>query len=176
MNIKFCKTTENAVIPTKRDEDAAFDLYATAFELCPPYDPIKKDIADGFGVLRPGDSVKFYTGLKAIIPDDVWILFKERSSTGAMGLSIRSGVIDSGYRGEWIITMTNCSSNMIYLKSGNEKPYFKNGCWVMELGKAVAQFIVMPKSIIGSEEISEDKFDEAPKTQRGEGGFGSSGK
>lgn len=163
MNIKFCKMDNYAIIPTKRDEDAAFDLYA-----------IKSEAS----ALAPNQSMKFYTGLKAIIPDDVWVLFKERSSTGSCGLSIRSGVIDSGYRGEWIVTMTNCSEyNMIFTNEA-AKPYFneQEKVWYIGLGKAIAQFIVMPKLDISSEEIDEDNFSAAPKTLRGDGGWGSSGK
>jgi dUTP pyrophosphatase len=163
MNIKFCKMDNQAIIPTKRDEDAAFDLYA---------------ITSDEHILKPNCSTKFYTGLKAIIPDDVWVLFKERSSTGSCGLSIRSGVIDSGYRGEWIVTMTNCSEYTMIFTDETTKPYFneEEKTWHIGLGKAIAQFIVMPKLEVSSEEIDEASFSAAPKTLRGEGGWGSSGK
>lgn len=170
MNIKFCKMNKYAVIPTKRDEDAAFDLYTTEHEKC--------DGASDNIDLLPGETIKFHTGLKAVIPDDVWVLLKERSSTGPCGLSLRSGVIDSGYRGEWIIMMTNCGNKPIRFTDQNSKPTYSqiNDCWVLGTKKAIAQFVVIPKNSVSSEEIDEETFAAAPETLRGNGGWGSSGK
>lgn len=168
MNIKFCKLNKYATIPTKRDEDAAFDLYATELVDC----------KDCYITLEPGETIPFHTGLAAVIPDDVWILLKERSSTGPCGLSIRSGVIDSGYRGEWIIMMTNCGDKPIVFSDEENKLCYSEDekCWHYGLKRAIAQFIVMPKITIGSEEISKEDFAAAPATLRGNGGWGSSGK
>ena len=83
--IYWDKLNENAKVPTKRDEDAGFDIYSDSAE----------DI-----VLKPNETKFFSTGLRSAFPSNFWIEIKERGSTGAVGLSVRSGVIDSGYRGE----------------------------------------------------------------------------
>ena len=186
--IKFYKTIESAVIPTKRDEDAAFDLYAVFDE--------------DYVTIHPGETVKFNTGLKAVIPSDVWVLLKERSSTAKTGLSIRSGVIDSGYRGEWCIMMTNCGRDPICItKNYDGKPTLDcsrdpfcipkdydgkptlvvrkdlaRNYWVMSAKKAIAQAVIMPKLNVGCAEITAEEFNAAPETIRGEGGWGDSGK
>ena len=184
--IKFLKIDDKAIIPTKRDEDAAFDLYTIGAEC---------EDASGHPVddeeILPGETVKFLTGLKAIIPSDVWVLLKERSSTAKTGLSIRSGVIDSGYRGEWAIMMTNCGRYNIRIRRDyHGKPEFRvntvtyangtyltdGGYWLMSFDKAIAQAIVMPKLNVSCGEISQAEFDAAPKTIRGESGWGASGK
>lgn len=167
--IKFYKSVESAVIPTKRDEDAAFDLYAV--------------FDQDYITILPKETVKFNTGLKAVIPSDVWVLLKERSSTAKTGLSIRSGVIDSGYRGEWCIMMTNCSRNPICItKDYDGKPCLvsKEGLaqdyWLMSAKKAIAQAVVMPKLNVECAEITAEEFNAAPETIRGDGGWGDSGK
>ena len=80
-----------ATMPSKRDEDAGFDIYTIENE----------------AVLKPGETKFFSTGLRSAFPKNYWVEIKERGSTGAVGLSVRSGVIDSGYRGEWKIMLTN---------------------------------------------------------------------
>lgn len=167
--IKFYKTIKSAVIPTKRDEDAAFDLYAVFDE--------------DYITIHPGETVKFNTGLKAVIPSDVWVLLKERSSTAKTGLSIRSGVVDSGYRGEWCIMMTNCGRDPICItKDYDGKPTLvvrkdlARNYWVMSAKKAIAQAVIMPKLNVGCAEITAEEFNAAPETIRGEGGWGDSGK
>lgn len=178
--IKFLKIDDRAIIPTKRDEDAAFDLYTIGAE--------RPDgvLNDEEIIIRPGETVKFLTGLKAVIPPDVWVLLKERSSTAKTGLSIRSGVIDSGYRGEWAIMMTNCGRNEIQISSGfhgkpelikvGEPAYSDLSYWMMSFDKAIAQAVVMPKLNVRCGEIPQAEFNAAPKTIRGDSGWGASGK
>ena len=83
-SLKFAKVNDKAIIPSKRREDAGYDIYTT-----------DRDI-----VLQPHQTVAFHTGLVSEFSPS-WVgIVKERGSTAKYGLSIRSGVIDSGYRGE----------------------------------------------------------------------------
>lgn len=187
--IKFLKIDDDAIIPTKRDEDAAFDLYTIGATYGPHDNTENEDILiidDDIRIL-PGETVKLLTGLKAVIPSDVWILLKERSSTAKTGLSIRSGVIDSGYRGEWAIMMTNCGRRIIHIRrdyhgkpkvveEGQLDEFGHIDYWLMSFDKAIAQAVVMPKLNVGCGEISQEEFDAAPKTVRGDSGWGASGK
>ena len=93
--IYFSKVRDNAIIPTKRDEDAGYDVYA-----CFDGDYIVIDIRDT--VLIP-------TGIASALPKDKYIHIEERGSTGSIGMKKSAGIIDSGYRGEWFIAITNCT-------------------------------------------------------------------
>lgn len=158
--IKFYKEDPEAVLPTKREEDAAYDIYTT----------------EKYVKLAPGETHIFKTGLKAVIPPDVWILIKERSSTGSLGISLRAGVIDSGYRGEWGILISNFTQKTMIFSTEFEKKSEDDHFIRYPLSKALAQAIIMPKLKTSSVEITKEQFDEAPATERGAGGYGSSGK
>jgi dUTP pyrophosphatase len=47
------------------------------------------------------------TGLCSAFGSDYAMVLKERGSTGTKGIGQRSGIIDSGYRGEWLVPITN---------------------------------------------------------------------
>lgn len=51
-------------------------------------------------------------GIASAFDSNYVMLLKERGSTGSIGLAQRAGVIDSGYRGEYLAPITNL----------NEKP------------------------------------------------------
>lgn len=155
-----------ATMPSKRDEDAGFDIYTIENE----------------AVLKPGETKFFSTGLRSAFPKNYWIEIKERGSTGAVGLSVRSGVIDSGYRGEWKIMLTNVNKYPVEFSYDVDKvtyiygKIFKNKIKkvIYPLTKAIAQAVVIPLPNILC------KWDKAAvdgtKSDRGETGWGASGK
>ena len=97
-SVKFAKINDKAIIPSKRHEDAGYDIYTVDDEI----------------LLNPGETYAFHTGIKSEFSPS-WVgIVKERGSTAKYGLSIRSGVIDSGYRGEWLIMITNASTDTIW--------------------------------------------------------------
>jgi len=98
----------------------------------------------------------FGTGLAMEIPEGYVGLIFPRSSIAKTSHSLRNavGVIDSGYRGE---IMMKYDINTI-----NSPVY--------EVGDRIAQIIILPYPQIEFEEVFE-----LSKTQRGKGGFGSSG-
>lgn len=143
--IYFNKTDERAVIPTKRKGDIGYDLYA-----------LEEDI-----VLEAHEVQKFDTGLRAIIQPGYAAIFKDRSSLGSKGIRVAGGVIDSSYRGNWIVALVN----------ENDKPF------IFPKGKAIAQFIIVEDFDANIHELSKESFEsEENLTERGSGGFGSSGK
>ena len=155
-----------AIMPTKRKEDAGFDIYTIENE----------------AILKPGETKFFSTGLRSAFPENYWVEIKERGSTGAVGLSVRSGVIDSGYRGEWKIMLTNVNKYPVEFSHGVDKvtyvygKIFKNKIKkvIYPLSKAIAQAVVIPLPNI------ECKWDRAmvdgTKSDRGQTGWGASGK
>ena len=156
-----------ATMPTKRDEDAGFDIYSDSAE----------DI-----VLKPSETKFFSTGLRSSFPKEFWIEIKERGSTGAVGLSVRSGVIDSGYRGEWKIMLTNVNKYpVVFSRSVDKVTYVYGKIFkkkikkvIYPLSKAIAQAVVIPLPNI------QCKWDKAvvdgTKSDRGQTGWGASGK
>ena len=160
--IYFAKTREGAVIPSKRMEDGAFDIYA-CFE-------------EDYIEIAPHETKMISTGLASAFSPLYVAILKERGSTGTKGMGQRAGVVDSGYRGEWFVPVTN----------HNEKPLvmIKSSCTAFEgredvilypYEKAISQCIMVEVPQLQTEEISYEellKFE----SERGTGSLGSSGK
>ena len=155
-----------AKIPTKRDEDAGFDIYTTELN----------------ATLKPGETKFFSTGLRSAFPKNYWIEIKERGSTGAVGLSVRSGVIDSGYRGEWKIMLTNVNKYPVEFSHDVDKvTYVYGGIFkkkikkvIYPLSKAIAQAVVIPLPYI--ECCWDRSMVDQYQSDRGQTGWGASGK
>ncbi len=110
-------------------------------------------------VLQPGERAKVPTGLAIALPGPEWVayLFARSGLAIKHGLTIPNcvGVIDSDYRGEVIVAVINLS----------QEPY------TIQPGDRIAQMVVMPVV-----QAKLTQVQELPQTQRGEGGFGSTGK
>lgn len=102
----------------------------------------------------------YHTGLAIEIPEGYVGLVFPRSSVSKKKLFLTNavGVIDSGYRGE-------ITAKFKKLDLKNEKSSF------YEVGERIAQLIILPYPQIEFEEVKE-----LTKTERGTGGYGSSGK
>ena len=145
INIKIKKIKNDARIPTKSTIHAAgYDLYA-----CLDSESVK---------IMPQTNIKIGTGLSFELPHGYMSLIFARSGI-ATKESLRPanciGVIDSDYRGEYIVPLFN-DSNEIKTVKNNER---------------IAQLVILPYP-----EISFNEVDELSTTSRGENGFGSSGK
>ena len=104
-----------------------------------------------------GTSQLIGLGFSAAVPTGHVALLLPRSSTGAKyGVELNNtvGVIDSDYRGEWKAA----------LKTKSSLPF----SW--EKGERVLQFLVVPVS-----QVTLELVDSLDATERGTGGFGSSG-
>jgi dUTP pyrophosphatase len=103
-------------------------------------------------------SIKYATGIAVEIPDGYVGLLFPRSSVSKTNLSLANsvGVIDSGYRGQVMCVFNKVNNPM--LSSYN-------------VGDKIAQLVIVacPQFII-------KEVVELSDTQRGEGGFGSTGK
>ncbi len=153
MQVKIKKLNSNAVIPTyAKDGDAGMDLVATE---------ILKDTPE---------QITYGTGLAMEIPKGFVGLVFPRSSIRKTGLQLSNsvGVIDSGYRGEIQATFNKVfGSERMYdemkVKEIQPNEYYK-------VGDRIAQIMIIPHPDIQFEEA-----DELSDTERGEGGFGSTG-
>ena len=105
--------------------------------------------------LKVGEIKVIPLGLFSELPPGIHAIMKERSGLATRGLEIHGGVIDNDYRGEWMVILRNGGNEMI----------------VFSVGDKVAQFILV-EEVISTVEIVSD----LGETDRGEGGFGSTGK
>lgn len=113
---------------------------------------INDDIA-----LMPGERRLIPTGIAIAVPTGFGgFVFPRSGLSSKFGVSLANcvGVIDSDYRGEVKVPVINHSS----------EPY------TIKAGERIAQLVIMPV------DLCEYGFsDELDKTERGEGGFGSTG-
>ena len=109
--------------------------------------------------LNPGDRVGVPTGFAIALPGPEWVAYIfARSGLGIKnGITLPNcvGVIDSDYRGEIIVALTNLS----------DTPY------TIQPGDRVAQLVISP--VVQAQISLVDQLDE---TGRGAGGFGSTGR
>ena len=151
MEVKIKRLHPDSVIPKyAKVGDAGMDLTAVSMYY------------DEYGNLCYG------TGLAFEIPEGYVGLIFPRSSIckNQLLLSNCVGVIDSGYRGEvsFKFKPSNSFASLIY-----DTDWEQNGAY--KVGERVGQMIIMPYPQIEFVEVNE-----LSQTERGEGGYGSSGK
>lgn len=145
MEVKIKKLVENAVIP-QYAHDTDAGLDLTAVSL----------ERDDYG------NLVYHTGLAIEIPDGYAGFLFPRSSVSKYDLSLCNcvGVIDSAYRGEIILKFNYLNS---IVNCGHDRDIYGKG-------DRVAQLIILPYPKIKLVET-----DELSDSDRGEGGFGSTG-
>lgn len=156
MQLQVKKIHPNAVVPTKIKGNLAFDLHVVRdehfFEHNYPGQP--NDFR--FDIMPDMSRRIFHTGLQIAIPEGYGCVLKDRSGLAVKnGLHVLAGVIDSSYRGEWMICLANTGGTHYRVTEGDR----------------IAQAIIVPEY-----ELEFLEVDELSETWRGEKGFGSSGK
>lgn len=164
--VKFAKTKPTAIIPTKRDEDAGYDIYA--------------NFDEDYMVIPPHKTVMIPTGIACACDIDFCFILKERSSTGTKGLAQRCGVIDSGYRGEILVPITNTTDHKICIQKKDKSIPVLDDVNAAEAiaypyEKAIAQLLLVPVPTVDVEEYTYEELKAIP-SKRGVGALGSSGK
>ena len=142
--IKVKKLKEQAVLPTYGSEEAAgADLYAC----------LDQNI-----VIQPGETYFVPTGLSMELPKGTAGLIFARSGLACkrgLAPANKVGVIDSDYRGEFIVALHNHANKPETVCSGER----------------IAQLVIVPVLTPGFAEV-----DSLTDTERSSGGFGSTGK
>ena len=159
-NVYFAKVNEGAIIPSKRESDAGYDIYAN----------IKDDIC-----IYPNQIKMIPTGLASAFDDEYVLLLRERSSSGTRGLSLRCGVIDSSYRGEIFVPINNTTNKTILITNLSDKCYETPELSVYSTKKAICQGLFLPVPKLQVNEITYDEL-LTIDSDRGVGALGSSGK
>ena len=158
----WAKVKAEATIPTKREEDGCYDIYA-CFE--------EPEL-----LIKPHEIVTVPTGIASAFSSKYRIdVQRERGSTGSIGLVPRCGQIDSGYRGEWFLKLQNTTDkNIVISKLYNDKKEFEDTVYY-PYSKAVVQAAVEVVPVLEEEVISYEELVKIPSL-RGNGSLGSSGK
>ena len=180
ISIGFKRLNENATIPTKaHPTDSGFDLYAA------------EDV-----IIEPGETVIVPTGIAVELPKGYEAQVRPRSGiTAKTKLRVQLGTIDQEYTGEIGVIVDNIGVKEICdldLNSGTVEycepsyPYLLNGTisddwedytgtpkptYKIRKGDRIAQLVVQALPEVVAVEI--DDFTE--ESERGAGGFGSTG-
>lgn len=172
--ILWAKTKENAIIPTKEDENAGYDIYA-CFE-------------EDYIIINPMSTKLIPTGIACALNEKYYMQLEERGSTGSKGIKRSAGIIDSGYRGEIFVALTNCNKIPIIISKSKDKTEFENSKILSKdfdvfwndyifypYSKAICQGIIHESIKLQNEEVS---YEELLKysSNRGTGKLGSSKK
>lgn len=148
MKIKIKKIRPHAVIPKyAKTGDAGMDLTAVTKS------------RDEYG------NIVYGTGLAFEIPDGYFMMLVPRSSNCKTDLTLTNhcGIVDSGYRGE-----------IFFKYAEHDRKYQSIGHTVNEdysIGDRIGQLIILPYPKIEFEEV-----DTLSDSDRGAGGYGSTGK
>ena len=112
LEIIFAKVKENAIIPSKEEENAGFDIYAC-------WDGVEKKDK----IIKPHTTKLIPTGIACALPINYYFQVEERGSTGSKGIKKSAGVVDSGYRGEIFIAISNVNDK--YVIFGDKDTYLQ---------------------------------------------------
>ena len=146
--VRIKKLNDNAVVPFKSyDNDFCYDVVATSCEEIAP------------NVYKYGTGLSFEIDREGFIPSDVLLSidFRPRSSVWKTGMSLANstGTIDESYRGEVCAIFYHVLPNMPKYEVGDKIGQIKLGTTC---------------------QLEFEVVDKLSDTERGSGGFGSTGK
>lgn len=200
----FAKVRDNAIVPTKTQENAGYDIYTCETETI---------------VIEPNKHRAINTGLAIGCSYDYFPKFFDKGGYGIEGITVTAGVGDSGYRDEYFIAMVNANDDKtliitnqpqveidkanffdkrdnlfkysigvdLYLKAVDmvieedlgvdlsDDILTKDKCIIKSLSKALTQFVMLPVPEMDSKEVEYEEFLKF-KSERGLGKCGSTGK
>ena len=168
--IYFAKIRDTAIIPSKKEEDAGYDIYA--------------DFPEDHFIIPANTTRLIPTGIACALHSDWYFQVEERGSTGSKGIKKSAGVVDSGYRGEIFIALTNCNNKtLVITKHPKRQDYLKdmpadlrqNGIITYPYDKAIAQLILHKVPRMQVRTVKYDDLLTIP-SGRGTGSLGSSKK
>ena len=167
IKVGFKRLNDNAVIPTKaHPTDSGFDLYAS------------EDV-----IIEPGETEIVPTGIAVELPKGFEAQVRPRSGiTAKTKLRVQLGTIDQEYTGEIGVIVDNIkmSTDITWNRIVNVRGVYEKlsddlettiGAYLIRKGDRIAQLVVQPLPAVEAYEVEGD----LKETDRGEGGFGSSG-
>ena len=162
----FAKLKPSAKIPSKSKENAGYDIYPNFKEDCI--------------VIPPHKTKMIPTGIASAFSNRYYFQLEERGSTGTKGIGQRCGVIDSGFRGEWQVPITNHNDEwMVIAKEGvTFKEIYGDvmpHSFIYPYEKAISQAVLLPVPRVKIKELAYKDILKI-KSERGLGKLGSTNK
>ena len=164
MKIKAKRLSDTGKLPTYGSEKAACcDLYCDLrVDKCIDLNPANVDFkhmeysGDCFDRVHiaPHETIKLPTGWAFQPPEGYMLQILQRSGLASKGLIPLGGILDEDYTGEVIVIMLNTTDKYLSINNGDR----------------IAQMAIRPYYQGEFEEV-----DELDETERGDGGFGSTG-
>lgn len=115
---------------------------------------------EGIITLPPLASINIPSGIKVKVPKGFALIAMNKSGVALRGLQVGACVIDEDYQGEIHLHVRNISSETRFWYPGDK----------------LVQMLLVPVSYANVEEVnSEEELYPEGKTERGSGGFGSTG-
>ena len=156
MEIKYSKLIDTAQVPFRANEsDAGYDLFSTEYVNIEPFQ--RKLVA---------------TGISVEIPPGFYGRIAPRSGLACKkGIDVMAGVIDSGYRGEVKVLLISFNFEGYNLKPNAYEAMFGSSNKIdIKPGDRIAQLIIE-----NCYDFDWQQMKPLKNSERGEGGFGSSG-
>jgi len=161
--VYFSKIDPNsdAKIPTKREEDGGYDLYAS--------------FPEEYILIEPFTSKLVPTGIASAFSNEYVAILRERGSTGIKNVKINAGVIDSGFRNQWFVLIYNGNEKPLLITKETDTEYLQDDYIIYPYSKAIAQFLFVSVPKI---RINKVTYEDILKisSERGMGQLGSSNK
>ena len=164
MKIKAKRLSDTAKLPTYGSRKAACcDLYCDLrVDKCIDLNPANVDFkhmeysGDCFDRVHiaPHETIKLPTGWAFQPPEGYMLQILQRSGLASKGLIPLGGILDEDYTGEVIVIMLNTTDKYLSINNGDR----------------IAQMAIRPYC-----QAEFELVDELDETERGDGGFGSTG-
>lgn len=170
--VYFAKVRPDAIVPSKRDEDAGYDIYANLPSVLLSEDE-PKDVNELWCPAFKTTLVP--TGIAVALPKTHYFNVKhERGSTGKISMSVLAGVVDSGYRGEIFIAITPLHKDVLITSEVTDTEVLDNVI-LYPYSKAIAQATI---DLVPQVNIVEIPFEDLKNisSERGDSKLGASGK
>lgn len=146
-NLKFALVRDTKLPNRAHSTDAGIDIYV-------PNDEPKH-------ILNKGESILINTGVKFEVPKGYMLTaFNKSGVASKKGLLVGACVIDSMYNGIYYVNLHKVTGEQITINPGDK----------------IIQLILVPISNCGLEQVKEDELYGGKKTERSDGGFGSTDK
>lgn len=161
--IYFARESENVKLPTKREEDGCYDIYAYFDE-----DTL---------FIEPNTNKLIPTGLYSACAPDYRLSLRERGSNTKWNAQLMAGQIDSGYRGAIFVSIFNPNNYSICISKNTKEIYYDEKCDTLfyPYNKAICQLAVEYVPKVSIMELSLNELKSIP-SDRGDGALGSSNK
>lgn len=165
IKVGFKRLSDDAILPTKaHPTDSGFDLVAS------------EDV-----IIEPGETTIVPTGIAIELPAGYEAQVRPRSGvTAKTKLRVQLGTIDNGYTGDIGVIVDNIAKETEYERPGyfhldsslylNHRVMYEEGTYKIRKGDRIAQLVIQPLPAVEAYEI-----DDLEATERGAGGFGSTG-